>query len=147
MKLSSKILNTEKKYEDPYYIYILIFYSYIMKTTYNIALWLLPSVLFLVTINTHIPFKLNPPLSLNFIQNIIIISIYYTKIYLCMDFYPLNTVTNSLRDILDISYYKNIETWMDNCECWNYDSLLQWLLFPISISFSLHGENIFSLDK
>ena len=54
---------------------IYIFDSFIAKTIYNIALLLLSSILFLVTINTHIPFKLIFFATLNFILNIIIISV------------------------------------------------------------------------
>ena len=50
-----------------------------------------------------------------------------------MAFFCLNPVTNILRDVLDINYCDNINTWTKNCAHWNDDNLLQWLLFPIPI--------------
>ena len=54
------------------YRYLIII---LLTPTYDIALLLFASVLFLVTIATYIYFKLNFVLTLNFIWNIIIISI------------------------------------------------------------------------
>ena len=58
-----------------------------------------------------------------------------------------NPVTKILWDVLDISYCDNIKTWMKYCVCWNFDSLLQWLLFPIPIGVLFHETNILCLDK
>ena len=65
---------------------------------------------------------------------------------ICVDI-CLNSVANILMGVLDISYCDNIKTWMKYCEFWNYDSLLQWLLFPIQIGVSLHGAKILCLDR
>ena len=57
------------------------------------------------------------------------------------------TLTNILRDVLDTSYYDNIRTWMKYCACYNYDSMFQWLLFPITIRVFFHGAKILCLDN
>ena len=59
----------------------------------------------------------------------------------------MDPVTNILRDVLDISYCDNIKTCMNYCVCWNYDSLLQWLLFPIPIVIFFLGAKILFLEK
>ena len=107
-----------------------------ITTTYNIVLYLLVLVLFLVTINNHISFKLNF-LALNFIQNIIIISICHTNMISLYGLICLDPVTNSFRGVLDICYSGNIKTLMNNCACWNHDILLQLVLFPMPIGFFL----------
>ena len=71
--------------------------------------------------------------TLNFILNIIIISISHNNWMSLYDYFCLVPTKNILRDVLYISYYDNIKTWMKYCACWNYDNILQWLLFPITI--------------
>ena len=34
-----------------------------------------------------------------------------------------------LHDVLYISYYNNIKTWMKYCACWDYNCLLRWFFF------------------
>ena len=84
---------------------------------------------------------------LNVIQNIIVTRICHTNRMSLYGFFCLDPVTNILRGVLDISYCDNIKTWMKYCTCWNYDSLLQCLLFPIPIGVFLNGENILFLDN
>ena len=147
MTLSSKKINKEKQMN----IHIMFTYWYLIilewKTTYNTALWLLSSVIFLVTIATHIPFKFIFFTTLNLIQNIIIISISHTNRMFLYGFFCLNPVTNILRDVLDISYCDHINMWMKYYACCYYFSLLQWLLFPITIGVLLHGAKILCLDN
>ena len=80
-------------------------------------------------------------------QNIIIISISHNNWMSLYGFFCLNPVTNILRDVLEISYWDNIKTCMKYCACWNYDNLLQWLLFPIPIGVFLHGAKILCLGN
>ena len=49
--------------------------------------------------------------------------------------FPLNPVTNSLIDFLDICYSDNINTWMKNGECWNYDILFSDSCFQYQFEF------------
>ena len=62
-------------------------------------------------------------------------------------FFCLNTATNILWDILYISYYDNVKTWMKYCVCLNYNGLMQWLLFPIPIDVFSHGAKILCHDN
>ena len=62
-------------------------------------------------------------------------------------FFCLFPATHIIRDVLYISYYDNINKWMKYCACWDYNGLLQWLLFPIPIGVFLHGSKIFFLDN
>ena len=53
--------------EEQNYIHIYIFDNYIKTLTFNTALLMFTSILFLVTINTYITFKLNFFSTFNFI--------------------------------------------------------------------------------
>ena len=55
--------------------------------------------------------------------------------------------TKILSDVLYISYFDKIKTCMKYCACWDYDGLLQWLLFTIPIGVFLHGENMLCLEN
>ena len=91
--------------------------------------------------------KLNIFMTLNLIQNTIIISISHNNWMYLHGFFFLILVTKILRDVLEISYNDNIKTWMNYCACWDQDGMLQWLLFPIPIGVFLHGSKILCLDN
>ena len=102
---------------------------------------------FIITVNTHIPFKLNFFTTLNFIQNIIIISISHNNWMSLYCFFCFVPTTKFLRDVLYISYYDKLKTWMKYCACWDYNGLLKWLLFPIPIGVLFRGSKILCLDN
>ena len=97
-------------------------------------------VFIIITITRHYchshSFQTQCFMMLSFIPIIIISSISHNNRISLYVFFCLNPITNIVGDVLDISYCDNIKTWMNYCACWNYDSLLQWLLFPIPIGFS-----------
>ena len=97
---------------------------------------MLSSIILLITINTHIPFKLIFFTALNFIQNIIIIRISHHNWMSLYCFSLLVPATNILGGVLGISHCDNIKTWVNYCACWYYDGLVQWLIFLVPISFS-----------
>ena len=78
---------------------------------------MLTSILFLVTITTYIPFKLNFVVTFNFLSDIIIISIGQTNSMPFYGFFCLNTVKHTFRGVLNICYSNNIKTWINNCAC------------------------------
>ena len=132
-------------------IHIIFTYSFLIiiqwRTTLNITLLLLWSIQFIITINTHIPFKLIFLTTLDLIQNIIIILISHNNRMSLYCIFCFIFSTKFLRDVFNISYYDNLNIWIKYCASWDYNGLLKCLLFPIPICVLLHGERILCPDN
>ena len=56
------------------------------------------------------------------------------------DFFCLKPLTHTFSDVFNKFYSNNIKMWMNDCLCWKYDSILQWMFLPIPISLFLNGK-------
>ena len=63
------------------------------------------------------------------------------------DYFFLNPVTHTFRNVLNICYSNNIRAWITIYVCWNYDRVLLWKLLPITSSAVLNGANILLLNN